>query len=67
MNLPNMSACKHIKHVGMPSTQAFEHVSMEAHQAHEHTTIQAHQAHNFADLCLAERFIVLESFCTLRF
>ena len=67
MSPPNMSACEHAKHVGMPSMQAFEHGSMEAYQAHEHASIQARQVHDLADSCLAERFIVLESFCMSRF
>ena len=67
MNTPNTSARKHAKHMGMPSTRACEHISTEAHQAREHASIRAHQARDLADSCLAERFVVLEGFCTLRF
>ena len=67
MSTPNTSARSHAKHAGMPSTRACEHVRTEAHQAREHASIRARQAHDLADSCLAERFVVLESFCTLTF
>ena len=67
MNTPNTSARKHAKHIGMPSTRACKHVGTEAHQARNRASIRARQARNLADLCLAERFVVLEDFGTLRF
>ena len=38
----------------------------DLHQPSEHTSMRARQASDLADLCLAERFVVLESFCTLK-
>ena len=64
MNTPNSSGHKHAKHKGMPRTLAYKDVSAEAHQAREHASIRACQERNLADSCLAERAVVLKSFCT---